>query len=83
MNLRDAEKEYVFPKTRMSHRLAGRRGDKLGRSTVLSKEEVEAGGEDPGDGGVGLSTWQEGPHSHHQRLSGPPGQDNQVNIGTN
>jgi hypothetical protein len=41
MNLRDAEKEYVLPKTRMSHRLAGRRGNKLGRSTVLSKEEVE------------------------------------------
>jgi hypothetical protein len=41
MNLRDAEKEYVVPKTRMIHRLAGRRGDKLGRSTVLSKEEVE------------------------------------------
>jgi len=25
----------------MIHRLAGRRGDKLGRSTVLTKEEVE------------------------------------------
>jgi hypothetical protein len=41
------------------------------------------GGEDPGDGGVVLSTWQEGPHSHRQRLSGQPGQDNQVKIGTN
>ena len=41
MSLRDAQKEYGVPKTTLIDRLAGRRGDKLGRSTVLSKEEVE------------------------------------------
>jgi hypothetical protein len=41
MSLRDAEKEYRDPETMLIDRLAGRRGDKLRRSSVLSKEEVE------------------------------------------
>jgi hypothetical protein len=41
MSLRDAEKEYRDPETMLIDRLAGRRGDKLGCSTVLSKEEEE------------------------------------------
>ena len=82
MSLRDAEKEYGVPKTTLIDRLAGRSGNKLGRSTVLSEEEEEFLVERiSGGGGVGISPWQEGPHSHRQRLSGPPGQDNQVKIG--
>ncbi len=41
MSLRDAEKEYRDPETILVDRLAGRRGDKLGRSTVLSRDEEE------------------------------------------
>ena len=41
MSLRDAQKEYGVPKTTLIDRLAGRRGAKLGRTTVLSEEEEE------------------------------------------
>jgi transposase-like protein len=39
MSLREAAKEYGVPKTTMIDRLAGRRGEKLGRSTELTEEE--------------------------------------------
>ncbi len=35
-------------------------------------------GEDPNDGRAGLSAWQEGPKT--LKLSGPPGEDNQVKL---
>jgi hypothetical protein len=41
MTLRDAQREYGVPKTTLIDRLAGRRGAKLGRTTVLSEEEEE------------------------------------------
>ena len=41
MTLRDAQKEYGVPKTTLIDRLAGKRGAKLGRTTVLSEEEEE------------------------------------------
>jgi transposase len=39
MSVREATKEFGVPKTTMLDRLAGRRGNKLGRSTELTDDE--------------------------------------------
>jgi transposase-like protein len=39
MTVREAAKEFGVSKTTMLDRLAGRRGEKLGRSTVLTDDE--------------------------------------------
>ncbi len=41
MFLREAARQYGVPKTTQIDRLAGRSGEKLGRSTVLNKEEED------------------------------------------